>query len=553
MSDSSQTATLRQLLSGIVSGVPFGIITLTEEHEVSLINAEAAKLLGFSDSNPNLLIDKYYKDVFINISELIDKYERLVLPKKKRKFNLNNISNSAFELNIQCRSMLHGTLVILENITEANILYHKATHDSLTQLVNRQHYEERLEKALAKSIKHELFGAVAFIDLDNFKPVNDTAGHAAGDELLKRISTIIQSRIRNRDTIARIGGDEFALLLEDCPIERAEVLLEQIRSDIERMPFSYNGKVFNITISAGLAPINGVYNDVSTLMNAADTACQVSKDAGRNYVHLINQKLGEYEAHVKESSWLNILNKALTNDSFVLYAQQISSLTDDYHHYEILLRLLNEDGTISSPNSFIPSAERYKLMPKIDAWVIEQAFMGISKGMAYSINLSGQTLSDESLVDYIIDLQTKYKVDAKMITFEITETAAIHNIEQTQDFITQLRAKGFKFALDDFGTGLSSFSYLKNMTVDFLKIDGVFVKDIDTDKISYAMVKSISDVGHSMGLKIIAEFVESKEIFDMLKEMDVDYAQGYYIHKPQPLVDISKTDKVTPLKNVMVN
>jgi len=551
MSDSNQSANLRQLLSGIVSSVPFGILTLSEDHELSIINAEAVKLLGFPDKSPADLIDKPYHEAFINLSELMDKYERLILPKKKRKFNLSNIKNAEFELNIQCRAMLNGTLIVLENITAANTLLHKATHDSLTQLVNRQHYEERLDIALKKSEKHKLNGAVAFIDLDKFKPVNDTAGHAAGDELLKRIATIIQSRIRDRDTIARIGGDEFALLLEDCPIDRANVILEKIRSDIEKMAFSHKGKVFNITISAGLAPINGTYKDISTVMNAADTACQLSKNAGRNQVHIIDNELGEYEAHVKEASWLDILTKALANDDFVLYAQGISSITDDHRHYEILLRLKNADGTISSPNSFIPSAERYDLMPQIDRWVIEQAFYSICKNTEYSINLSGQTLSDESLSSYIDALQAKYKVDATKITFEITETAAIHNIDQTQKFIAQLKIKGFKFSLDDFGTGLSSFSYLKNMDVDYLKIDGVFVKDIATDKISYAMVKSISDVGHSMGLKTIAEFIENKAVLDKLKEIKVDYAQGYYLHKPQPLAEIVNAAEVIPIKKVL--
>jgi len=550
MENQSQTATLRQQLSSIVGTVPFGILTVSDDFEVDIINGEAVRLLGFLKLNPNDLIDKKYDKVFVNITELLDKFKQLIVTKRQRKFDLNNIKTTNHELNIKCRAMLHGTLIVLEDITDEKVLLHKANHDNLTQLINRQHFEERLSAALSKSKAHNLVGAIAFIDLDKFKPVNDTAGHAAGDELLKRISTIMQSRIRDRDTLGRIGGDEFAIILEDCPMQKAEQIIEYIRKDIEKMAFSHDGKSFNISISAGISPINETYADITTLMNAADTACQASKNQGRNQVHILNQKEGEYEAHVKEVAWIDEINKALAQDKFILYAQKITALNPgvDKSHYEILLRLKNADGSITPPNAFIPSAERYELMPQIDRWVIYHAFSLFNRTEHYAINLSGQTVSDPNLASYIVALQDKFKVIPNHITFEITETAAIHNLNKLKIFIIQLKSKGYQFSLDDFGTGLSSFSYLKNMAVNFLKIDGQFVRDIGNDDVSFAMVKSINDVGHSMGIYSIAEFVEDADILDKLKEIGIDFAQGYHLHKPQPLVEIINASEVTPLK-----
>jgi diguanylate cyclase (GGDEF)-like protein len=552
MENQSHTATLRQQLSSIVGTVPFGILTVSDDFEVDIINGEAVRLLGFLESRPNDLIDKEYGEVLVNITELLDKFNRLIVNKRCRKFDLNNIKTTNHELNIKCRSMLHGTLIILEDITDEKALLHKVTHDNLTQLVNRQHFEERLATALKKSKENNSDGAIAFLDLDKFKPVNDTAGHAAGDELLKRIATIMQSRIRDTDTVGRIGGDEFAILLEDCPMLIAERIMESIRKDIEAMAFSYNGKSFNMSVSAGLAPVNETYNDITTLLNAADTACQTSKNQGRNQVHVINQKDGEYEAHVKEAAWIDEINKALAQDKFILYAQKIVALNAEVgrSYHEVLLRLKNEDGSITPPNAFIPSAERYEMMPQIDRWVIANAFSLFKTEEHYSINLSGQTLSDVNLASYVLELQEKFKITPSHVTFEITETAAIHNLDRLKAFITELKGKGYKFALDDFGTGLSSFSYLKNMAVDNLKIDGQFVRDIADDEVSFAMVKSINDVGHSMGIYSVAEFVENADILDKLKEIGIDFVQGYHLHKPQPLVEIVNASEVTPLKAV---
>ncbi|MEO1924876.1 MAG: EAL domain-containing protein [Gammaproteobacteria bacterium] len=548
----TQNESLRQQLISIVGSIPFGILTLSDKLELNIINNEAVKLLGFSKSKPHDLIDMSYSYVLANIPKLVVKFERSISKGERRQFDLYNIKTSMRHLNIKCRPMQQGFLIILEDITAEKILHYQATHDSLTQLINRQQFEDRLQNVLVKSKENNLPSVIVFIDLDRFKPINDTAGHAAGDELLKRVSFIMQSRIRNRDTVARIGGDEFSLLLQDCPLHVAKRITENIRKDIETMAFSYAGKVFNITISAGLVPINSTYNNISTLMNAADTACLQAKNEGRNKLHIINQEQGDFEAHMKQIAWLDAINNALAHDQFILYAQKIIPLNTDSKltHYELCIRLKQSDGSIIPPNAFIPSAERYELMPQIDKWVIQQAFKTIKVGEAYSINLSGQTLSDINLANYITVLQAKYGIDPKQITFEITETAAIQYLDKTTAFILQLKKYGYSFSLDDFGTGLSSFSYLKQMAVDYLKIDGQFVKDISTDTISYAMVKSINDIGHAMGLKTIAEYVENTETMEKLQEIGVDSAQGYYLHQPQPLKEITQITDTTSLKLV---
>jgi len=413
----------------------------------------------------------------------------------------------------------------------------QATHDPLTRLANRQQFETHAELAISKAISHQLTGAVIFIDLDRFKPVNDTAGHAAGDELLKRIALLLNDKIRGRDLLARIGGDEFAVLLEDCPIHIAQQIAENMRKAVDEFVFVYAEHSFSIGLSAGITSFGEFDDKLSTVINVADNACQIAKSSGRNAIYTVDHNKDEYIQHKQQVDWLPKINKALADDSFVLFAQEIRALDSEVKglHYELLLRLKSENGDIIPPFAFLPSAERYDLMQKIDRWVIEAAFKTMDKNNSYSINLSGQSMADNSLGSYIESLIDRYCIDAHKVTFEITETAAIQNFENCMNLIASLKNKGFKFSLDDFGSGLSSFSYLKNMPVDYLKIDGSFVKEIATDNTSYAMVKSINEVAHIMGIKTIAEFVENEDILDKLKEIGIDYAQGYHIHKPEAL------------------
>jgi len=546
MNELVETTHLRKYLTGIIGNAPFGIITFSVNHEVGIINAEAIKLLGFENSNPEDLIDASYNDTFVNTSTMLKKFQALVKSGDKFEADVFDIPINLNIVNIRIRELFNGSLIIIEDVTKQvkleKQLRYQASHDSLTNLGNRKDFEDCVETYIHKAVDHNLPGAVLFIDLDRFKPVNDIAGHAAGDELLKRVAIILLSNVRNRDIVARIGGDEFAVLLADCPLNMAEQIAEAIRKAVDEMAFIFEGHSIKVGISAGISIINQQNNKLSHIINSADNACQIAKNQGRNQIHVASLETGEYNQHKQQVAWLPKITKALKDNQFRLFVQEISEInqTTPTTHYEILIRLKNEDGSFTSPNAFIPAAERYDLMPQIDRWVIECAFSNIDKQTNYSINLSGLSTCDPTLAQYIESLQKIHDIDATRITFEITETAAIQNIDKCLLLIKSLKALGFQFSLDDFGSGLSSFSYLKNLTVDYLKIDGSFVKEIVDDSTSYAMVKSINEVGHTMGLKTIAEFVENKDILERLKEIGVDYAQGYYIHKPEQLSYLSK-------------
>jgi len=441
--------------------------------------------------------------------------------------------------------MLQGTLFIIEDFTkQAKLqeeLQHQANYDSLTNLLNRTQLEKRLRTFGERNCKSDLVGAVVFIDLDRFKPVNDLAGHTAGDELLKAVSQIMKNNIRERDTLARVGGDEFVLLLENCPLSRAITISEAIRKEIDEFVFVWEEHSFSIGISAGISVITNELHDICDAINHADQACLIAKQEGRNRIHVADTETTEQKNHQEEISWINVINKAMKDDDFILYAQEIHALSDEHKgvsHYELLLRIKDENGKILSPAAFMPAAERYELMNKIDMWVVEKAFKSIKKDTHYSINLSGQTMSTPDFADFAISLEKKYSISPEQITFEITETMAIKFLKNTRHLMEILRKRGYNFSLDDFGTGLSSYEYLKTMPVSYLKIDGFFTKEIVKDEISRVMVKSINEIGHVMGIKTIAEFVENEEILEQLKEIGVDYAQGYFVHTPEPLDNI---------------
>ena len=541
MSQNEQTLTLHQYLNGVITNIPFGVITIAKDLDISMINENAIHLLGFDSLSPASFVDTPYANIFEHIQELQNLYEKKVLNLRERKFDMHKFVLNDKVLNIKCRAMLHGTLFIIEDFTTQSKLeeelHHQANHDSLTNLINRKQLQKRLEDFAARNAESTLVGAVIFIDLDRFKPVNDVAGHTAGDTLLKNIAAMMNTIIRDRDTLSRVGGDEFIILLENCPLSRAVSIAEKIRKTIDEYIFVWEGNSFNIGISAGVSIITHEMKSPCAAIELADQACLIAKNEGRNRVHVADDAHAESQEHKKEISWINIINSAIKDDNFILYAQEICAIQkDDEHlHYELLLRLSGEDNEVLSPASFMPAAERYELMTKIDEWVINKAFEMVKSDTYYSINLSGQTMSNPSITEYIINLEQKYGINPSQITFEITESMAIKYFANTKNIMKELIQRGYKFSLDDFGTGLSSYAYLKKMPVAFLKIDGIFTKEIADDIVSYTMVKSINEIGHVMGLKTIAEFVENEEILQKLREIGVDYAQGYHVHKPEPL------------------
>jgi len=425
-------------------------------------------------------------------------------------------------------------------------LSYQASHDILTGLVNRREFESRLERALRSAKAGEGNYAICYLDLDQFKVINDSCGHTAGDALLGQLGALLKSRIRWRDTLARLGGDEFGVLMECESLDEAMELADHLREAVHGFRFTWDDRSFRLSASVGVVPISVDSDDVTTVLSAADSACAAAKEAGRNRVHAYQMNDIDLMRRRREMQWAARISTALEESRFELFRQIILPLqrADEGAHYELLLRMRDEHGNLISPELFIAAAERYGKTTDIDRWVIQNALrwlMNDSEERARlalcSINLSGQSLADDKFLPFVIEELRRSGIDATRICFEITETAAIASFSQANRFITALRELGCKFALDDFGTGLSSFAYLKHFPVDFLKIDGSFVKEMLHDPIDREMVRAINEIGHLTGKRTIAEFAESQEIINMLRDMKVDYAQGYAIAEPRRLMD----------------
>jgi diguanylate cyclase (GGDEF)-like protein len=436
-------------------------------------------------------------------------------------------------------------------------LSYLANHDSLTGLINRREFEHRVERLLSTIHQDKSEHALCFMDLDQFKIINDTCGHIAGDELLRQLAQVLQGVVRHRDTLARLGGDEFGVLMEHCSLEQAQRVANVIRQGIEDYQFSWEGQSFRVGLSIGIVAINEITPNLTELLKQADAACYMAKDLGRNRIHTYYPEDNELAQRLGQMQWVTDINQALEEDRFCLYAQPIIPLDDSAHrHYEMLLRMIDGKGNVIVPDAFMPAAERYGLMGMVDRWVIEKALALLAENPTFleeiefvSINLSGESLSSSGFLDFIIVQLKNSGTDASKICFEITETLAISNLSTATTFISTLKKLGCYFALDDFGSGLSSFGYLKSLPVDYLKIDGMFVKDIVDDAIDHAMVKSINDIAQLMGMKTIAEYVETDEIKGMLREIGVNYAQGFGVGEPQAfeeLIDLSVFKAIAP-------
>src|SRR5271167_2142644 len=439
-----------------------------------------------------------------------------------------------------------GGVLVFHDVSEARELnrrlsYH-ASHDVLTGLVNRREFENRMERALKSAKARETSYALCCLDLDQFKIVNDTCGHSAGDALLGQVGALLKSKVRWRDTLARLGGDEFGILLESCSLDEAMRTAEALREAVRNFKFTWEERTFRLGASIGVVPITADNADVASVLSAADSACQAAKEAGRNRVHSFEENDIDLMRRRREMQWAARINNALEEGRFELFRQTILPLqtVETGAHYELLLRMRDEAAKIVASDKVMTAAERYGITPSIDRWVIENAFRWLvseaderEKLTMCSINLSGQSLGDDKFLPYVIDQFHRSGLDATKICFEITETAAIASFSQANRFIQALKELGCKFALDDFGTGLSSFGYLKHFPVDYLKIDGSFVKEILHDPIDREMVRSINEIGHLTGKQTIAEFAENQEIINMLQSLGVDYAQGYGVSQPQ--------------------
>jgi diguanylate cyclase (GGDEF)-like protein/PAS domain S-box-containing protein len=438
-----------------------------------------------------------------------------------------------------------GGVLVFHDVSESRELnrrlsYH-ASHDVLTGLVNRREFESRLERALKSAKAREASYALCYLDIDQFKIINDTCGHSAGDALLGQVGALLKAKVRWRDTLSRLGGDEFGILLESCSLDEAMRTAEALRESVRNYRFTWEDRVFRLGASVGVVPIAADNEDVASILSAADSACQAAKEGGRNRVHSFAENDIELMRRRREMQWAARINAALEEGRFELFRMPIQPLqkVEVGAHYELLLRMRDEGGRMVSPNDFIAAAERYGITPAIDRWVIENAFRWLvseaderEKLAMCAINLSGQSFGDDKFLPFVIDQFHTSGLDASKICFEITETAAVASFSQANRFIQALKELGCKFALDDFGTGLSSFGYLKHFPVDFLKIDGSFVREILRDPIDREMVRSINEIGHLTGKQTIAEFAENAEIIQMLTSLGIDYAQGYGIAQP---------------------
>jgi diguanylate cyclase (GGDEF)-like protein/PAS domain S-box-containing protein len=446
------------------------------------------------------------------------------------------------------RGEVIGAVMACQDVSQARKLAYQlsyqAGHDALTGLYNRREFDtklcELLENAKLSNNQHVLL----YLDLDQFKVVNDTCGHAAGDKLLLQLSTLLSHKIRKNDILARLGGDEFAILLVSCDIDYGRRIAESLLDLISDFRFVWGEKIFQIGVSIGLVPVTAASESAAEVMSSADAACYVAKDEGRNRIQMFAGDEGRAKKY-GEMQWVPRIHKAIEDERLVLCRQNIAALgwEDSMDHAEVLLRLEDEDGSIIPPMAFIPAAERYNIMPLLDRWVVKRALEWLKahptaasgRPQSLSINISGQSLGEELFLDFMLEQLTRSVVPPERICLEITETAAIANIGLAMEFINVLKKLGCTFALDDFGSGMSSYSYLKNLDVDFLKIDGSFVRDMATDPVDLAMVESIHRIGHVMGIRTIAEFVEDPVVLDELRNIGVDYVQGHIVHEPEPL------------------
>lgn len=446
---------------------------------------------------------------------------------------------------------ISGAVVTFQNITEMRVLNqklkHQAIHDPLTSLINRGEFERLLEDHL--TLKEEVVeNALMYLDLDQFKVVNDTSGHIAGDSLLKQIAALLQNEVRETDVVARLGGDEFAILLPHCNVERAQKIAETIRQQISSFTFVWESEHFRVGISIGIVPIDQQGMTKTEVLTKADMACYAAKDLGRNRVHLYTPNDKDLMHRRDEMQWLSQISNALDDNRLFLFGQRVIPLNKNSktHHIEVLVRHIDSGSILRTPGAFIPAIERYGMASKFDRWIIQKSlenpelinYLKQGNGRCVNINLSGLTLGDTDMIGFVSNLLSKANLPPRSVCFEITETAAVANFNATAKFIKSMKLLGCDFALDDFGSGVSSFAYLKNLPVEYLKIDGSLIRDIDQSPINEAMVSAINQIGHVMKMKTVAEFVENGNIQDKLVHMGVDYAQGYHVHMPAPLQDV---------------
>ncbi len=549
---------LHEYIDTLMESTSEGIIGVDRALRCTFVNQAAMDMLGFSASEMqgqdiHMLIQHSSEDSkplqkkdskiarSINEGRGFRVESAVLWTKSKRCIHVRYSANPTYE-----HGEISGAVLVFRNMSEsmamASQMDYLASHDALTGLLNRYEFDRCLKKALKgaklKNERHVLF----YMDLDQFKVVNDTSGHLAGDELLKLLSRVLQKEVRNGDTLARLGGDEFGVLLKNCDLNQARQVSKKLQRAVRNFRFHMEDKTFSIGVSIGIVEIASYsQGDDANVLSLADSACFLAKEEGRNRIHIYHRNDEDLARQHGEMQWVSRIQKALEQDLLEIFCQRIVPVgrsNEGIGHVEVLVRMIDENGETIPPGAFIPAAERYNLMSELDRWVINHTFAWLRdnrKSMAHmitTINISGQSLGDERFLNDLIFMLSNYEIAPTSICFEITETAAVGNLSSAVSFIKDLKLLGCKFALDDFGSGMSSFAYLKNLPVDYLKIDGSLVKDIATDVVNFSMVEAINRVGRVMGLQTIAEFVENQAILEKLEEIGVDYAQGFGVARP---------------------
>ncbi len=532
------------------------VITVDLEGEIQTLNPVAERLTGWTTVEAQAhplqtifqVVDEVSRQPITSPLECLD-------PDEYQLGLLLNRQGSEYLIDIVATPIQNqdgqplGTVVVFNDVTqsrqlEQDLSWH-ATHDSLTQLMNRRTFEQKLLETIARVQETDQQSTLCCIDVDQFKFINETCGHVAGDQLLLQVTELLKQWTRATDTLARLSGDEFGLLLHQCSVEQAVQTANELRERLQEIPFKWDGQHFNVSASLGLVSIDTHINDAQMALSAADAACFAAKQKGRNRLHIYRTTDQELVQQRNERLWVSRINNALEEGRFRLYTQPIRPLITAHPdiHCEVLLRLVENDGELVLPMDFIPAAERYDLMPMLDRWVIETFFRHYQTRQAtaknlrclYNINLSGTSINSPQFLSFLQQQLTQYQIPPETICFEITETAAISDLDQAAQFIQSLRQLGCSFALDDFGRGMSSLAYLKNLTVDYLKIDGGFIKQLVSSHTDAAIVDCFNHLSHELGISTIAECVENDITLKRLKSMGIDYVQGFGIAKPLPL------------------
>jgi diguanylate cyclase (GGDEF)-like protein/PAS domain S-box-containing protein len=551
---SRAVATLQSIGEGVITTDKRGRIEYMNEAAERFTGTTAMQALGHGlDDIVSLLNETDRQSVADPVRQCLTSGARVSLGRKALLLARGTGEEYYIELSVSplrnAQSEVTGAVIVLHDVSEqrglARQMSYQASHDALTGLVNRREFERRLQEALDSARAGESTHVLCYLDLDRFKAVNDSCGHLAGDNMLREVAALLKDAVRDSDTVARIGGDEFAMLLIGCPLEKARQISDDVCRAVTDYRFVWKDKIFNIDISIGLVEIGRESGSVDEVLGAADSACYVAKQQGTR-VNVYSARDEAVARHRGEIHWLQKLQIALKENRFELYAQPIVPATEDIKAgpaLEVLVRLKDEGGREVMPAEFLRAAERYRLMSLVDRWVVQTTLAALGRGAlrvaaeySVAINISGQTLGDTQFLEFVVDCLDRTGVAPTQICFEVTENSVITNIEHARRFIGVLHGMGCKFALDDFGRGMGSFSNLKNLTMDFLKIDGSFIRNLARDSVNQAMVTAMIELARTLNFKVVAEQVEDEAALDAVRKMGVDYVQGYVIARPAPLL-----------------